>query len=449
MEDKLISGSKQATEELVSAVRNMGHELQRDEDLDPLIDRIGDAILVLIGEASHGTSDFYIWRAQLTRRLIAEHGFSFVAVEGDWPDCYNVNRYVKNYPNAGDSAFDVLQTFDRWPTWMWANWEVVAFAEWLESYNQESGREGAAQVGFYGIDVYSLWESMSSIIEYLSDNAPDALEAARHAYLCFEPYGEDAQSYAWHTSLVPESCESEVIELLSEVRRNAQRYPGDPEAAFDAEQNARVAVEAERYYRTMVSGGAASWNVRDRHMVDTLERLMDHHQSMNPYGATKAVVWEHNTHVGDARATDMAGGGMVNVGQLMRENNAQDDVVLIGFGSNSGRVIAGSEWGASMQKMDVPDGKEGSWENILHEAYQGDRLILMDDMRANAQAMATRGHRAIGVIYDPERDSGNYVPTVLPARYDALLYLDRTEALHPLHPEPETDRPPELYPWGV
>ncbi|MCA9970227.1 MAG: erythromycin esterase family protein, partial [Anaerolineales bacterium] len=315
------------TAELMTAVRKAEHDLTTTADLDPLLDHIGDARYVLLGEASHGTSDYYTWRARLSQRLIEEKGFSFIAVEGDWPDCYRLNRYVKG-SSAARSAYDVLGAFRRWPTWMWANWEVVALGEWLHDYNASfaNGRSPREQVGFYGLDVYSLHESMAAIMEYLTENEPDALRAAREAYRCFEPYGEDGQAYAWGTAMVPETCEAEVITLLRAIRQQTRDAVAgdDPEAALNAQQNAWVAVEAEHYYRIMLRGSAASWNVRDYHMADSLERLMRH------YGPqAKAIVWEHNTHIGDARATDMRRADMVNVGQIVRERHAEDGVVLV------------------------------------------------------------------------------------------------------------------------
>jgi erythromycin esterase len=440
---------------LSEAVQLASHELAGAESLEPLLDRIRDAKYVLLGEASHGTSEYYTWRAHISRRLIQEKGFSFIAVEGDWPDCYTVNRYVKGYVKgsggAGESAREVLQTFQRWPTWMWANWEVVALAEWLRRRNDALPDE--AKVGFYGLDVYSLWESLASVMGYLEETDPDALEAARRAYRCFEPYGEDPQDYAEATAFVSAGCEREVVGLLSELRRKRQGYPDDLEARFDAEQNARAVVGAERYYRAMVRGGAESWNVRDRHMVETLQNLMAHHGP-----EAKAIIWEHNTHIGDARATDMAEDGMVNVGQLVREQHSQDGVVLVGFGSYRGSVVAGSSWGAPMARMEVPEAKEGSWEEVFHQAGRRNALLLTERLRQNTAAFGRRGHRAIGVVYRPASERyGNYVPTVLPERYDAFLYLEETEALHPLHLEPHKDREsqkdrsefPETYPWGL
>jgi erythromycin esterase len=227
-----------------------------------------------LGEASHGTSEYYTWRARLSQRLIREKSFSFIAVEGDWPDCYCINRHVKGYKDAGGSAAEVLRAFDRWPTWMWANWEVVALAEWLRGHNQGLAER---KVGFYGLDVYSLWDSLHAVMSYLKRVDPEALEAAERAFRCFAPYGEDVQEYARATAFVPTSCEEEVTGLLQELRGGTKAYENDLEADFNAEQNAEVIVGAERYYRAMVRGGPKSWNVRDHHMADTLDRLMAYH----------------------------------------------------------------------------------------------------------------------------------------------------------------------------
>jgi len=427
-------------------VRPFLRPLRDPADLDPLMERIGTARYVLLGEASHGTAEYYEWRTAISQRLIEEKGFSFIAVEGDWPDCYRVNRFVKGRDDAGTTARDVLHAFARWPTWMWANEEIVALADWLRQHND--GLPEGREVGFYGLDVYSLWDSLYAVMGYVQKHDPALLATARSAFRCFEPYGEDAQHYARATAWVSESCEDEVITLLGELQRRAARYPNDgDESRFSAEQNALVVKGAEAYYRTMVHGGPESWNIRDRHMVETLNRLMRHHGP-----EAKCIVWEHNTHIGDARFTDMADEGMVNVGQLVRLEHAADDVVLVGFGSYEGSVIAGDEWDAPMQRMEVPPARAGTWEHVLHEAGGGaDQLLLLDGMRAQKDFEAPRGHRAIGVVYHPgcERH-GNYVPTVLPRRYDAFLYVDHSRALHPLHmPVTEDHDLPETYPSGV
>ncbi|HXF65011.1 MAG TPA: erythromycin esterase family protein [Caldilineaceae bacterium] len=435
-------GWLEETQALTERIPMVERPLMTNADLDPLLDAIGDARYVLLGEASHGTSEYYSWRARLSQRLIREKGFSFIGVEGDWPACYEINRYVKSYPHTDQEATHALAAFTRWPTWMWANWEIVALAEWLRRHN--AGQVLERQVGFYGLDVYSLQESMTSVIEYLRAHVPEAVATAARAYQCFEPYGEDVEAYAFSTAFVPDSCEDEVVELLMQVRSQPPAYDNDPEAAFNAEQNAWVMVGAERYYRTMLRGNAASWNIRDFHMADTLDRLMEHHGP-----DAKAIVWEHNTHIGDARATDMAGAGMVNVGQLVRERHEAEGVFLVGFGSHQGTVIAGSAWGAPMRRMKVPPAEEGSWESVLHRAGRRDKLLLMDELRDFQPAQTPRGHRAIGVVYHPQREAGNYVPTVLTERYDAFLYLDETRALHPLHDETGSTRTPDLYPFGV
>ena len=427
--------------------QSLANPLVSASDLDPLLERIGGSRFVLLGEASHGTSEFYTWRAELTKRLIVEKGFTIIGVEGDWPDCYRVNRYVKRRPDAGASAEAVLHAFDRWPTWMWANREVAAFAEWLRDFNARHG--DSAKAGFYGLDVYSLWDSMREVISYLDRVDPSAVPTAKRAYSCFEPYAEDEQAYARATALVPTSCEDEAVAVLAKLRAKAASYREDgKEGFFNAEQNALIARNAERYYRTMVRGGPSSWNVRDHHMVETLERLIAHH------GPTcKAVVWEHNTHVGDARFTDMARNGMVNVGQLVRQRYGSDGVVIVGFGTHRGTVIAATEWGEPMERMRVPPARAGSFEDMLEDAAVGDSLMIFDDQENGGIPGLEKpiGHRAIGVVYDPDRERwGNYVPTIVPGRYDAFIYVDETRALDPLHMPVRVDGDaPETYPSGM
>lgn len=430
--------------EATSNIKQWAYPLKDKKDLNPLLERIGDARIVMLGEASHGTHEYYTWRSHITKRLIEEKGFQFIAVEGDWPDCYRLNRYIKNYPNAGKNALDVLQAFNRWPTWMWANWEVAALAEWLYKYNIHLSKND--KIGFYGLDVYSLWESMESIIQYLKKNDPQALKIAEEAFKCFEPYRYDeGRSYARATQLVPELCENETVHLLKEIQRKLPTYNSDYENVFSAEQNALVMVNAEKYYRAMIKGGAHSWNVRDRHMADTLNRLLTFHGNNS-----KAIVWEHNTHIGDARATDMVDDGMYNIGELARIEYGDKNVVLVGFGSYEGRVIAGHNWSAAMKSMQIPPAKKGSWEYLLHAASEENKLLLMQDFMSDPFMENHIGHRAIGVVYDPAYEQyGNYVPSILPLRYDAFIYLDTTQALHPLHIEPDGGQMPETYPFGV
>ena len=427
-------------------------------DLDPLLDAIGDARYVLLGEASHGTHEFYTWRAALSKRLIQEKQFSFIAVEGDWPDCYRVNRYVKGMIGSGANAEQVLHAFNRWPTWMWANHEIVELAEWLREHNRHLLAE--QQIGFYGLDVYSLWQSMASVVDYLETIDPDFARAAKRAYKCFEPYYQDEHAYARATTaIVPASCEEEAVAVLRALQARAPEYKDDGrEAYFNAEQNALVAKGAELYYRTMVRGGATSWNVRDHHMVDTLDRLIAHHGPR-----AKTIVWEHNTHIGDARFTDMARSGMVNVGQLVRQDrgesaNAREGVMLVGFGTHHGSVIAAEEWGAPMQRLQVPDARIGSVEELLHRPEVGkdarnNKLLIFngEDDGGIPGFDAPLDNRAIGVVYDPGVEQyGNYVPTIVPRRYDAFLFIDETRALDPLHmPVEVSGEAPETYPRGM
>jgi erythromycin esterase-like protein len=442
---RFLRDESAVTSDLLTSVRRISRPLREEADLTPLIDRIGTARVVLLGEASHGTHDYYTWRAAISRRLIEEKGFRFIGVEGDWPDCYHINRYVKHYPDSGDQALDVLDTFQRWPTWMWANEEIAELAEWLRGHNDRQPEE--QRVGFYGLDVYSLWDSLYQIMGYLQRTDAAALEAARRAFRCFEPYGEDAHEYSRATAFVPASCQQEVVELLRKVRADIRAHPGDGrEEHFVAEQNALVLQNAEAYYRTAIRNDEESWNIRDRHMAQTLERLLGYHGP-----DARAIVWEHNTHIGDARFTDMSDSGMMNLGQLVRERHGEQEAALVGFGSHRGSVIAAAGWDEEMETMPVPEAREESWEEVLHRVEPANRLLFFERGAGGSVLNGWRGQRAIGVVYHPEYEHlGNYVPTVLPRRYDAFLFLDQTEALRPLHPPVHSEGElPETYPSGV
>jgi erythromycin esterase-like protein len=438
------SKTKDHMEQAVPLLQKHSHVIHSMHDLQPLIEKAGNARIVMLGEASHGTHEYYTWRSYITRKLITEKGFHFIAVEGDWPDCYRINQFIKG-ESTDRKAADVLQTMSRWPTWMWANWEIEALAEWLRRHNTNSLRQDQ-KIGFYGLDVYSLWDSLNAIMQYLQQTDPDALEHAKKAIQCFEPYkAEDGASYAYATQLVPELCTNEVISLLKEIQNNLPGYDANKEHVFNAEQNALIAVNAEKYYRAMLRGGAQSWNVRDSHMEETLGRLLE------LYGpGSKAIVWEHNTHIGDSRATDMTDEGMYNIGELVRTRYAGEDVFLVGFGSYEGSVIAGSSWGAPMQKVRVPEAKEDSWEYLLHQAGPENKLLFMEDFSDTIFNEKRIGHRAIGVVYRPAYEHyGNYVPSILPRRYDAFIHIDKTKALHPLHLTPYTEQMPDTYPFGM
>ncbi len=415
------------SQEIIDHIRHNALPLRSSADLQPLVDAIGHAKFVLLGEASHGTSEFYTWRIELSKLLIAQKGFNFVAVEGDWPSCYHVNRYVKQYKDALPNAQEVMKQFNRWPTWMWANQEVLQWVEWLRMDNQQKDQEN--KVGFYGLDMYSLWESMEEIIRHLKNTyAPeDQIALAEKAFTCFEPYSEDGQHYGFNAWSEDAHCADEVVELLKGVQRQHHTRVNEAEAesVFSNEMNALVAVNAERYYRSMIGGGPDSWNIRDRHMTEALQKLTDFHGE-----DAKAIVWEHNTHIGDARATDMIEDGMVNVGQLVRELYGEEQVFAVGFGSFEGTVIAANAWAAPTQIMKVPQAARNSWEHLFHEANASDQLLIFE---ADTDVlMSNRGHRAIGVVYHANNERGNYVPTMLSARYDAFIYFEQTHALRPL-----------------
>lgn len=417
--------------------------LRHTADLDPLMDRIGDAHHVLLGEATHGTHEFYTWRTAISKRLITEKGFRFLAVEGDWPDCYRINRYIKGYADSDKQPADVLAGFDRWPTWMWANWEIAALVTWLKAHN--TSLPANKRVGFYGLDVYSLWESLDSLMSYLSEYTDhDVLAYVKDAISCFQPYDANEHRYAraQHYQL-DHSCQEAVIELLTAIRKRAPRYDHDPEASLNAEQNAVIAVNAERYYRHMLGFDVNTWNLRDRHMMDTLNRLLHFHGP-----DAKVIVWEHNTHIGDARYTDMVRTGDINVGQLVREEKGEADTVLVGFGTYQGRVIAGDNWGAPMAEKDIPQAKEGSIEALMHRQSAEDRLLILGHPDHEHPFSGYLPHRAIGVVYEPVYEKrGNYVPTVLNRRYECFVFIDETRALHPLHRQPDGAKIPETYPF--
>lgn len=425
---------------LAKIIQEHVHPLDGEKDLDVLMERIGNARIVMLGGSSHGTKDYYSWRSEISQRLIKEKDFSFIAVEGDWPDCYEVNRYVKKYKDSGENAEQVLRIFQRWPSWMWANEQVREFIEWMHEYNNALPFKDI-MVGFYGLDMYSLWESMEVIIQYLKKNNDlDSLKKAYKAYKCFEPYSKKDD----YTSFVDASCKKEVVGLLSKLKAKFKKYKDDEEVIFNIEQNARVVQNAEKYYRTMVRADNVSWNVRERHMTETLKRLIKYHGSHS-----KVIVWAHNTHVGDARATSMVLRGMLSIGQLMREEFGEEKVVLVGFGSHEGNVIAGSSWGAPMQKMTVPKAKKESWEEIFHSAGETSKIVITNNLKNIKEIQKRRGHRAIGVVYNPESDSNSYVPTDLVNRYDAFIYLDDTQAIEPLAVGSEgTKEVPETFPTG-
>jgi erythromycin esterase-like protein len=420
-------------------------------DLDSLIATAGDRAFVLIGEASHGTHEFYATRADLTRRLIAEKNFRILALEADWPDMLRVHRYVtgRSEDNGADEA---LSDFRRFPAWMWRNTVMVEFVEWLRQWNSQQPERDRA--GIFGMDLYSLHSSIEAVLRYLEKVDPDAAKRARHRYACFEFFGPDPQTYGYATTRgQAESCEDEVVAQLIELRRKyGELMSRDGNIAADeffyAEQNARLVANAERYYRSMFRGRDTSWNLRDEHMGQTLQALINHFDS----GRSKVVVWAHNSHLGDARATEMSARGEWNVGQLTRERYG-DNVFSIGFSTDSGTVTAASDWGGIAERKRVRPALAGSYERLFHETG-AERFWI--DLRAKNDAVKLlrqrRLERAIGVIYRPETERwSHYFEACLPDQFDAVIHLDKTRALEPLERSSEWDRGelPETYPEGL
>jgi erythromycin esterase-like protein len=416
-----------------------------------LLRRAGAARLVLLGEASHGTHEFYARRAALTRQLVRHHGFQAVAAEADWPDAHRADRYVKGRGSDAD-ANSALGEFQRFPSWMWRNAVVLDFISWLRDHN-EALPAGGWKAGFYGLDLYSLHSSIAAVLSYLEQVDRDAAKRARYRYGCFEHAGEDAQSYGYAASFgLSESCEREVVAQLVELRHRAAELAGrdgrlDPDAFFFAEQNARVVKNAEHYYRSMFGGRAESWNLRDTHMMEMLENLLVH---LGP--TAKVVVWAHNSHLGDARATAMAKAGELNLGQLVQERFGEE-AFLIGFSTYSGTVTAASDWGGPAERKRVRPGMAGSWERLFHEASLPEFVLMPHESRELQQVLsAERLERAIGVIYRPETERvSHYFEAHLASQFDAVIHIDETRAVEPLErtSEWETGELPETYPSAV
>jgi erythromycin esterase-like protein/predicted phosphoribosyltransferase len=422
-----------------------------------LFDLVGDAHLVLIGEASHGTSEFYTARAQITRRLIEDRGFGAVAAEADWPDAYRVNRYVRG---GGDDATaeEALRGFERFPTWMWRNAAVLDFVGWLREHNGRPGRDERAKAGFYGLDLYSLYRSVHEVISYLDRVDPAAADRARKRYACFDQFSDDdAQVYGFAAAFgAGEECEREVVAQLVDLQRHAVEYArrdglmADDEL-FYAEQNARTVRAAEEYYRAMFSGRVSSWNLRDRHMADTLDALVGHLTRQRGAPA-KIVVWAHNSHVGDARATETAASGELNVGQLVRERHP-GDCRLIGFTTYTGTVTAASDWEGPAERKWVRPALADSVEELLHEVGEKGFMLRFGAASGSAQALCSaRLERAIGVIYRPETErQSHYFGARVADQFDAVIHIDETRAVEPLERTArwQEGEAPETYPFAV
>jgi erythromycin esterase-like protein len=422
-------------------------------DFDTLIQRIGEKRFVLLGEASHGTHEFYRTRAAITKILVAEKGFHAVAIEGDWPDSYRVHRFVTGASDDPD-ATDALGGFRRFPTWMWRNADVLDFVGWLRAFNDASPPQGRR--GFFGMDLYSLYGSMQAVLAYLDRTDPEAARRARQRYACFDHFGEDTQQYALLTGLgVDPTCEREVTSQLVEMQAGTMRASGtsaggrDEEEVFSAEQNARVVKNAEEYYRKMLSGGISTWNLRDRHMVDTLDALAE--RLSRRVGRAKIVVWAHNSHLGDARATERSRFGEWNVGQLVRERHG-DDAFLVGFSTFDGTVTAARDWDAPAERRSVRPALAGSWEAMFHAVEPAPFMLFTDRSDTGRALRQSRLVRAIGVVYRPETERlSHYFNARIGEQFDAILHFDKTRAVEPLERLPawESGEAPETYPFAV
>jgi erythromycin esterase-like protein len=453
----------------------------------PLLEWIGERSVVLIGEASHGTHDFYRERATITRLLIEQKAFSAVAVEADWPDAYRVHRFVTGRSEGGSArpgtdldsdvgadmnARDALGDFVRFPTWMWRNMDVLAFVDWLRSWNRERAKGTAkrdetnrtGEIGFFGLDLYSMHASMRAVLKYLEQADPDGAKRARYRYACFDHYGEDTQAYGYAAAHgLSRSCEKEAVAQLVEIRaRAAEVARRDGKFSADdhlsAEQNARLVQNAERYYRAMFAGRAESWNVRDTHMAETLEWLRGARAGGKSEAGRvreagrKIVVWAHNSHLGDARATEMSAHGEVNLGQLARERFGEENVFLLGFTTHSGEVTAASDWEAPAERKRVRPALNGSYEAMFHRTGIPDFLLDLHDARVAEALSGPLLERAIGVIYLPQSERvSHYFHSQLPRQFDAVIHMDRTRALIPLDriSSWEAGETPDTYPFAV
>jgi protein-L-isoaspartate(D-aspartate) O-methyltransferase len=411
-------------------------------DLGPLMNRIGSARIVLLGESTHGSSEFYRMRERITRELIVRKGFRFVAIEADWPDAARVDHYVRHfqYPPSEWTAFA------RFPTWMWRNTEVRDFVSWLRKHNGTV--EKNARVAFHGLDLYSLYDSIRSVLNYLDEVDPQSARVARERYGCLTPWQHDPATYG-HAALNGSypTCEPDVVRALSDLQAKRRAYAEhDGERFLDAEQNARLVANAERYYRTMYYGSRASWNLRDTHMFETLKNLLAFHGA-----GSKAVVWAHNSHVGNAAATEMAARGEHNIGQLCREQFAEA-AYIVGFGTNSGTVAAASEWNGPMEVKEIRPALPGSYERLCHATGHA-RFML--GLRGQPGLCGADGlgrerlERAIGVIYRPETEmASHYFRANLPQQFDEYIWFDDTRAVTPLETA-EIKGLPDTYPFGV
>lgn len=418
--------------------------LKTDFDFAKIIERIKSAKIVMLGEATHGTREFYEIRRWITQQLVEHHGFNIVAVEGDWPACAAVDQYVRSKTKF-DQAYEVLRSFRRWPTWMWANTDMVKWVQWMKEFNSIKSYKN--QVGFYGLDVYSFFDSVDEVLASLQKIDPKMAAEAKQQYACLKPFQRNEKSYARSLHQRPDGCSKEVVKVLQSLLQ-LKLERGQAHSLFDIQQNARIVKNAEHYYSALIHGTEESWNIRDHHMLETLNLLLKKH---GPYA--KAIVWAHNSHVGDHRATDMLDAKHVSLGGLAREEWGADKVVLIGLGTYRGEVTASRAWDGPIETIVVPPAYEHTYEHLFHHAamaLDSNSLFLwLKDELKNSELKKVRGHRAIGVVYNPLHERRwNDVPTSLTERYDGFLFVDQTHALTALKQKFEAKDIPETWPGG-
>ena len=444
-----------ADNQIISLIRKHAHPLTGTKnDYSPLLDEIGDASLVLLGEATHGTSEFYAIRAEITKELITKKGFQTIGIEADWPDAYQVHRYIQGQKTA-ETSMQALDGFKRFPQWMWRNTQMVDLVSWLYHYNEKLSPE--KKVGFYGLDLYSLYASIDEVLKYLDKTNPTIAERARKRYDCFKQYRHNAQIYGYATTFdIGASCQKKVVEQLMDLRESAVellRVDGQkaPEEYFYTLQNAKLIKSAEEYYRSLFfSTPEVSWNIRDTHMTQMANELLDHLKETHK--PQKIIIWAHNSHLGNASATQFKKLGEINIGQLLKEQYA-NRVKSIGFTTYSGKVSAASEWDGPVEHKQVRPALENSYEALLHEVNIPQFLLLLQKDKELAQALsAEKIERAIGVIYRPETErASHYFNAQLSKQFDAIIHIDQTTAVEPLEKTPEwlSVEFSETYPTGI
>lgn len=423
-----------AQQKLLHVLNEAAEPISASFDYSSLIEKIGNARIVLIGEATHGTQEFYQTRIEITKQLITKKGFMAVAIEGDWPDAYRVHRYIQGKESIDDGE-SALDDFTRFPTWMWRNTTLPPFLKWLREYNDAP--DAVYKVGFYGLDLYSMNRSIHAVVRYLMKVDPIAAQQAKNRYACFDHLNVDPQMYGYLANAkIKKSCTAEVIEAFNQIQHHAFKFihQGDEAAEDDyffATQNARVVKNAEAYYRAMFDDHISSWNLRDRHMTEMISILADHLEDRFNKPA-KIIIWAHNSHVGDARVTEMGERGEVNIGQLVREQHTH--TYSIGFSTYDGIVTAASNWDEPAQSKKIVPGLVGSYEELFHQVrYQNFMVHLSENEKLEHFLKIPRLQRAIGVIYRPETERlSHYFFTHLPYQFDSLIHFDRTTAVEPL-----------------